>query len=150
MKHLSKKLFSFLLTLFGVSSCVLPCMYGSPYADFDISGKVKDENGKGIPQIKVAIGEVFTNSQNVIYDYNYRPIDTLTTDSEGHYSLICNSFPAENIRITALDIDGDANGGKFKKDSIDITEIEYTGDTGSWYRGELLLRDVDFTLKKEE
>ncbi|MDD2594912.1 MAG: radical SAM-associated putative lipoprotein [Bacteroidales bacterium] len=148
-----KALFLMLLSAIGMTSCNglietiggQLLMYGSPTANYRISGKVKDEAGKGINGIQVVVGWPMTYMENINY---FRPIDTLYTDSNGNYSF-SETMPQTNIRILANDVDGEGNGGKFKSDSINISNIKFTGGDGSWYKGEAILENQDITLKKE-
>ncbi len=153
-----KALFLMLLSAIGLTSCdfilnLLPipkCMYGTPSADYKISGKIKDESGNGINQVRVVVGSAQKNTSSVIYDYPFIPYDTLYTDSKGNYSFVRErEFPAATLRIIAEDVDGDENGGTFLKDSLDI-KMKYTGGDDSWYSGKAVLDNQDITLKKEK
>ncbi|MDD2292626.1 MAG: radical SAM-associated putative lipoprotein [Bacteroidales bacterium] len=147
MKIIYRKVLALLLGMLGVSSCVMKVMYGTPYADYNISGKVKQPSGAPIVGAKVVIGQV---SDTGTYNSGLSVFDTLSTDRDGRYVFNRDEWPATHLRIIAMDTDGDLNGGTFKRDSIDITDIQFEGKSGSWYSGKLTLTDVDITLKKEE
>lgn len=112
--------------LLGFSSCggedgpiVEPMLaYASPYAVFKASGEVKDQNGKPIEGIRVAITEhIYTpNRPGVIYDHNHFYYhDTLFTDSKGSFLLNTSlSQGPYDVTIVFEDVDGDQNGGNFK------------------------------------
>ncbi|MBQ6253070.1 MAG: radical SAM-associated putative lipoprotein [Bacteroidales bacterium] len=55
--------------------------YGSPHAAFKAAGSVKDQSGKPIEGIRVAITEHIYNHNHAYYH------DTLFTDSKGDFLL---------------------------------------------------------------
>ncbi len=156
-KNLNRKRTGLGALLLGIVGAVASCdiipigsaMYGCPNADYDIKGKVVDENGKGIENIKIEIGHVQTSNQNVIYDYEYIPFFTdLKTDAEGNYHYIGNDFPNNQLRIKAEDIDGEEHGGQFASDSVAL-KVEFKGGKGSvWYSGKAEATAPDIKLKK--
>lgn len=156
-KNLNRKrtgLGSLLMALAGViASCdILPigvAMYGCPNADYDIKGKVVDENGKGIENIKIEIGHVQTSTPGVIYDYEYIPFYTdLKTDADGNYHYIGNDFPNNQLRIKAEDIDGEEHGGQFAPDSVELKVEFKDGKSKAWYSGKAEAAAPDIKLKK--
>ncbi len=124
------KLIAFLLTILGIgtsatfSACDddVVCEYGTPYADFKISGTVTNAQKENIPGVKVLLN-----------DY-----DSTLTDSNGTYSFTTQTFPAETLfPIKFIDIDGDENGNLQPIDTTVVFEDpEFEGQSGSWYQGE--------------
>ena len=139
-----------LLALFGlVASSCMRIMYGSPYADWSVKGKVVDENHNPVGGLQVALGNRFQNSPSVIYDVNYEPLDTLQTATDGTYELRRSSFPIQQLEIHVQDIDGEKNGGEFEEAGLLVKKIEYTGAKG-WYEGHADIEVPDIIVKKKE
>lgn len=77
---------------------------GQPIANYQIMGKVSDEDGKPINGIRV----IADYSTDVIYR-----ADTLYTDQEGEYSKFMSIPRVDKFYMSFTDIDGQANGGEF-------------------------------------
>lgn len=96
-------------------------MYGVPYNNYKIKGKVTDKAGRPIKGI-----EVRSNA--------YLPTPEATTAADGTYDLSGKGV-GNTARVTLTDTDGPANGGDFAAKTVDIefTEAERTakGD-GDW------------------
>lgn len=157
MKKSPKKrmgLLSLVLAALGITSgCDLlgfgMCMYGSPTADFEAEGRVTDESDKPVEGIQVVISEKFGNTENVIYDYNLIPVDTLFTDGDGRYSLKSrNAGMSNQIQIDFEDTDGRDNGGEFDGASI-VMDVEYKGGDKSWYIGKADVKVPTVRLKRK-
>ena len=99
-------------------------MYGVPYNNYKIKGKVTDKAGRPIKGI-----EVRSNA--------YLPTPEATTAADGTYDLSGKGV-GNTARVTFTDTDGPANGGDFAAKTVDIefTEAERTakGD-GDWDQG---------------
>ena len=99
-------------------------MYGVPYNNYKIKGKVTDKAGRPIKGI-----EVRSNA--------YLPTPEATTAADGTYDLSGKGV-GNTARVTLTDTDGPANGGDFAAKTVDIefTEAERTakGD-GDWDQG---------------
>ena len=156
VKSIFRLLASAVLGLLGFASCdwlgIGATMYGEPHADFKAIGTVKDNTGKPIEGIQVAVKQHrhYENTPNVIYDQNdWFESDTVFTDSNGSYELTRSVFDAPNdVTVVFEDIDGDANGGEFEKAEA-TPEVKRTkkGDK-SWYGGAFETR-ADVVLKKK-
>ena len=150
--------FAMLLALLGIGGCEASeeifdarsqlAMYGTPTATFSVKGTVKDEKGKPISNLQVILGQRYYNSASVIYDVNYVPIDTLTTDANGVYQMSKTRFPVINLQVDVNDIDGEAGGGQFESSTLVIQNIQYEGGDG-WYRGKADVKVPDIKLKKK-
>lgn len=132
----------------GATGCIVPCMYGSPSADWTVKGKVVDESGKGIPGLQVVLNNHFQNTPDVIYDQNDWPIDTLQTKSDGSYELQQNGFPIQHLKVEVKDIDGEAMGGEFGEVTLIIKDIEYEDGKG-WYEGHAEINVPDIVMNKK-
>ena len=88
-------------------------MYGEPHADFKAIGTVKDNTGKPIEGIQVAVKQHrhYENTPNVIYDQNdWFESDTVFTDSSGSYELTKSVFDApHHVTVVFEDIDSTVN-----------------------------------------
>ena len=156
VKSIFRSLAATALGLLGFSSCewlgIGVCMYGEPHADFKAIGTVKDNTGKPIEGIQVAVKQHrhYENTPNVIYDQNdWFESDTVFTDSSGSYELTKSVFDApHHVTVVFEDIDRDANGGEFEKAEA-TPEVKRTkkGDK-SWYGGAFETR-ADVVLKKK-
>lgn len=144
--------FSMLLALLGVgaSSCIFltPCMYGSPSADWSVKGRVLDENGKRVPGLQVILGSRYENSENVIYDQNYFPLDTLYTGMDGSYHMEGHGFPLNQLQVDIHDVDGPSEGGEFTDVTLIIKDFEFEGGKG-WYSGHAEINIPDIIVKKK-
>ena len=117
IKNTWKHLLTIILGLLGFASCEPMLMYGTPHADFKALGTVKDEAGKPVEGIRVAVRQHrhYENTPNVIYDHNDIYVDdTLFTDASGAWLLQRSVFDGpDDVTIVFEDIDGDAHGGEF-------------------------------------
>lgn len=115
------------------------CMYGIPYNNYKIKGKVTDKAGQPIKGI-----EVRSNA--------YLPTPEATTAADGTYDLSGKGV-GNTARVTLTDTDGPANGGDFAAKTVDIefTEAERTakGD-GDWDQGAFAKSGVDIALEEKE
>ena len=132
----------------GTSGCIMPLMYGSPSADWSVKGKVVDEDRKPISGLQVVLGNYFENTNEVIYDQNYWPLDTLQTAGDGTYHLESNGFPIQQLEIHVQDIDGELRGGEYEDAHIIVNKIEYK-DGKNWYAGHADISVPDIILKKK-
>lgn len=148
---ISNKILAGLLTLLGLSttSCGSECEYGSPYATYDIKGKVVNEKGTAIPDMQVIIPA--PDADNEEDQFMYR--DTLLTNSTGEFNkrLEVGSFGEDiTFKIATQDIDGEANGGLFEDT---VTEVAFKkedlkGGDGNWYAGNAK-KDITITMKRD-
>ncbi len=109
-------------------------LYAPLSIDYEIKGKVTEgsDTGKPIPGIRV----IWQG------DANEELADTVYTDKQGEFNFP-NIYTFKS-RIIAEDIDGDANGGSFLRDTVDL-ELginEPADKNGTWY-------EVNFYLKKD-
>ena len=132
----------------GTSACEIPAMYGTPHADWSVKGKVVDEEYKPVAGLQVALGNRFENTPDVIYDENYRPLDTLYTASDGTYSVKRTDFPIDRLEIRVQDVDGPAGGGEFQDAGLIIRDIEYKDGKG-WYAGHAEIEVPDIIVRKK-
>ena len=125
-----KTITAWLAGLAGLSSCESieiiqsgMCMYGTPYADYDVDMVITDENGKPIEGISVCESW-----------YGSKELTKSGADGKARLHLEHSSFCSMSLK----DVDGEANGGEFEDMTISEQDLslEQTkkGDK-SWYKG---------------
>ena len=128
---------SVLLSVLGFSSCSeddYPCEYGSPNADYVIGGIVTDEEGNEINGILVS-AESYEDVSDGRYWHNHA---SKKTNYIGEYSLSFSGYLSSHTKLVVQDVDGEANGGEFANDTIDIdyeSAIQTKKGDGKWYGG---------------
>lgn len=143
----SNKMLAGLLTLLGFSvvSCNTTEEYGCPYADYKIKGKVVDEEGSPIPGIQVITPDPWN-------EYGYLQADTVISNNSGEFTTQppTSSFGDDiTFKVTAKDIDGEANGGLFEEKETEVTfqKEDLKGASGNWFYGSAE-KNVTIILKK--
>ncbi len=142
---------SVLLSVLGFSSCSKEEMmeeYGSPHADFIMQGTVTDEQGNEINGILVS-AERYQDFNDGRYWFN---LFSKKTDYFGEYYLYFeNLLGSKYTKLIVQDVDGEANGGEFASDTLDIdyesAEQIKKGD-GNWYEGTFRITQ-NIQLKKK-
>ena len=112
-------------------------MYGCIVAYYTINGTVTDEAGALVQGIKTSVKMLFR--QDIV------GMDSVQTDESGKYLLGFNEMmDNEYTKLIVEDVDGEANGGEFLSDTLDIdfTKAVKTND----YRYEI---SQDVKLKKK-
>ncbi len=145
------KIISGLLALLGFGITAIGCggkmyappppdEYGSPHADFEIKGRVMDEAGEPVEDIKVVI-------QDDEWGDPEHPLAVGITDADGRYDIDGGWFGDDNLTVAVEDIDGDDNGGEFaaQEKKIKIDKGDYVGGKG-WFRGKVT-KTADFELE---
>lgn len=130
------KIIGFFMVLLGFSASCAP-EYGSPYAQFNINGKVTSSE----------TGEPIKNIQVKYYDFN-----SDTTDENGNYSFSFITDVGGNTMVFYIDfndIDSTINGN-YENKSITVSTSNngyINGD--SWYEGEKDIK-IDTKLDNKE
>jgi putative lipoprotein (rSAM/lipoprotein system) len=122
------------------------CEYGAPHADYIFKGVVTDEAGTPIEGIKTSIKQVYETGTNVYVN----GIDSVKTDAEGHYEMQYDGMKNPNTKLIVEDIDGEANGGEFQNDTLDVdfNKAVQTKKGNGWYEGAFeIFKDIK--LKKK-
>lgn len=142
MKHvktLFRKLCMMLLPIFGVSaaSCIFAPAYGTPHADFRISGKVIDFGTKQpIENIQITSEEDWESLRPV---YSQK-------DGTFEISYRATSFGSPTT-LHFEDIDGSENG-EYEKTERQIT-AKRTKKGDGWYNGAFEATDVVIQLERK-
>lgn len=131
---------------FSVTSCGATDEYGSPYAEYELKGKVTDMNGDPIQGIEINYGGIYNNvlSPSYINEIYKSP----QTQKDGSYDIKFEDSPMGIVRIIAKDIDGPENGS-FETDSIDVKIEEFEGGK-SWFHGKAKVNIPDIKLKEKK
>ena len=133
----------FFLSIIGISftGCAskygcppIECAYGTPSADFHISGRVENNLGKSIEGIKISV---------------YNPQNSLdTTNADGSFKIdLYGHWPEEEITLFASDIDSTQNG-HYKTDTIYLSP-KYEDDPNSNWNRIANIDNVVITLEEE-
>ena len=133
-----------ILSLLGFSSCngIIRVEYGSPNADYKVSGRVTDEQGTPVPNVKVQLG---------IGGQHYASFDSTRTGQDGCYSVSANYLPNDALDLVISDTDGEANGS-FENDTIHVafeSKDYYKRGKGDWYEG-AAKKEVNVKLKAKK
>ncbi len=131
----SLSILGFTIPMFG---CDAPEMYGTPWADYEVKGKVLDADGDPIKGIKVSLIEDQYNSQST------------QSLENGTFKVSLGTIPFDKLKLTAQDIDGVENGGQFEEKTVelDFSKIKYTGESDGWYHGKKSL-EQDIVLEEK-
>ena len=110
-----------------------------PVANYQVTGKVTDVEGGPISGIRV-IADYST-------DVPYRA-DTLYTDKEGRFSKFMSIPRVDKFVMSFTDIDGNANGGYFESDSIEVKPVRT--EMASGHFGGSFIVSAEVELKKSK
>jgi len=154
-----------LLSFLGFSSCDLttpddretPVEYGTPHAEFVVSGKVTDTGGNALKGIRVVVPGVDHHQKASSGYFPDNPVitselnDTLYTKDNGSFEYSYIGFPTNdsiNIKMKFEDVSENA---RFETDSTKITffSSELEGSKGGWFEG-TAKKVVQFMLKKKD
>lgn len=131
-----------LLALLGFQACDFPKKYGvpapeygTPYAEFEVQGKVTDTAQEPLKDILVAIE---------ISDGYSGLRDTLYTDESGKYHWKGGAFPLDSAKVVVND-----TTGKYTSDSTKVALSYDRTKAGHWYEG-VGTAEADFELKEKE
>jgi putative lipoprotein (rSAM/lipoprotein system) len=136
-------LLSALLTMLGFESCSQygPDEYGTPTVDYQVKGFVTDLHGTPIQGIKVRASNYYNGSEG----------QSVLTDENGRFEL--DEFHSElRSELYVEDIDGEANGGEFLSDTIDVRDLprkEVGKGDGNWYEGKFEVNAIIRLERKE-
>ena len=140
---------SALLVLLGFEACSEEGgreEYGTPTVDFHVVGQVTNAEGEPIEGIRVTTRGYFNFHDGTTEQTTY-------TDKDGHFATKeMRSISIDPMmRVVFEDVDGEANGGVFAKDSVmadAMTRTQVGKGDGHWYDGKYELR-VNKKLRKE-
>lgn len=141
-----------LVGMLGVTSCghtiLLPgggddlvvVKYGCPTAEFNISGRVTNQQGEPLKEIEMRLTPCFAS------EVDGTDFITSQTDAKGNYVINTTAFPVDSVRLIALDVDGDINGS-YQSDTVYLKTTFENGD-GEWFNGSFK-GTANFTLQEK-
>ena len=125
-----------------------PVEYGAPHADYIVKGLVTDEAESPVQGIKTFLKQVDkTEAGTIIFG-----MDSIQTNETGGYQLEYTGLPQPGIKLIVEDIDGEANGGEFISDTLDVDfnkAVQTKEGDGRWYGGVYEITQ-DVKLKKKQ
>lgn len=120
--------------------------YGTPYATFEIKGKVQNKEGKEIPDIQIQIAAGRTNNSGGRYD---TIPDLVKTDFKGEFNTNFSHAPVNNLKIIVTDTDKEANGSYLNKtEEINLESDDFV-DGDKWYKG-TAKKEITITLEEKK
>ena len=140
----TSKLIARLLAMLGFGAAAVGCegllMYGSPYSEFDLNGRVTDEAGSPVRDIKIVLKPDADSEHEM---------GVAISDANGVFRIYLehDGGRRSGVAVIAEDIDGDKNGGEFAPQTleIEIEPSEYKGGDGDWDDGRVT-KTAEFTL----
>lgn len=157
MRKLGLKFWSKVLALLGIGGAmeacdIFPigaCMYGTPHADYKVSGSVTDENGNPIPGISVRQYQSPgpDESGKIIYD-GWEGPELTRTEADGTFVIDTEltSFGGDEEFIFR-DVDGPENGGEFEDQSQKVEVSRTQKGDKAWYGGKFEAHGIKVVLK---
>jgi putative lipoprotein (rSAM/lipoprotein system) len=127
------RIIAFFLTLLGFTySCkdsYMADMYGSPYAEYIVNGKVVSErDNSSIKGIQIRISSS--------HGKNTSNTEALSSDTNGNYSVMYTEYGIDQINLSFEDVDGPENGSFQSVDTLmTFSKSDLSGKVGSWFMG---------------
>ena len=117
-----KQLLYLLLAMlgFGFSTSCVRCEYGTPNVSFRATARVVDEEGDPIEGIRVAILHESWDGEYHKEDFEWR---TGYTDYEGNIDATASPHTVPK-QLIVEDVDGEANGGEFESQIVDVVGFQ--------------------------
>lgn len=131
------------LVLLGFTACNNasggdePCMYGQPHADYEIKGKVQNQDEQPVTDAQIIVKELDTQNR----PWRMHP-DTVYVGKAGDYVYQNGGTNYGRFRVVCED-----PSGVYESDSTDV-EMHPTGGDNNWYIGHDS-QEVNFNLKKK-
>ena len=122
------------LVKYGVPEPDIPVAYGSPYAEFEVTGKVMDQDSTPVQNIRITVhapngGQIMPEAYS---------------EEDGRYDAFYEAaFAVDKVDIIAHD-----TAGIYDSDTVRNVAVEYTGGGSGWYEGHTSV-EQDFVLKKK-
>lgn len=121
--------------------------YGTPHAEYILKGTVTDEAGTPVPGIKTSLREVHQTDKGT----QFFGMDSIQTNDSGNYLLKYIGMPSKWTKLVVEDTDGEANGGEFLSDTLDIDydkAVKVGDGDHHWYTGKFEVT-TDIKLRKK-
>jgi len=154
----TNRILASILLLIGFSACKKYGMveYGTPHADFVVSGKVTDSRGIGLEGIRVTIPYVDHHQRATSGFYPDKPVitqpvnDTLFSKENGTFEYKYQGFPTNDSINVKLKFEDISSNTAFETDSAKVTffSSELKGGDNRWYSGKVT-KEVTVQLKEK-
>ena len=112
-------------------------MYGTPFVEFSVKGRVVDADSNPIPNIEVTwAGNMYgkaVTAEDGSFEYTNEDIGTDMTD----------------VVLTFTDVDGEDNGGDFETEDVQVPLTQTDPGDGEWDFGEYSANDVVVVLDRK-
>lgn len=112
---------------------VMEVEYGTPWAKYEVQGKVTDPEQAPLKGVQVVLEDIKHQGLS----------DTLYTDENGEYKFQSDYFPIDSVSVTANDTAG-VYASESKKEALSYDRK----DADTWYRG-VGSAEVNFELKEK-
>ncbi|MDR2774313.1 MAG: radical SAM-associated putative lipoprotein [Tannerella sp.] len=131
--------------------------YGTPHADFVVSGKVTDTKGQGLSGIRVVVPKVDHHQRATSSFIPDRPVitneirDTLYTQGNGDFIYHYDGFPTNDSINVHMKFEDPAENARFKTDSVKVAffSSDLKGGDGKWFDGKAE-KKIDVKLRNAE
>ena len=153
-----------ILSFLGFSSCESideygtpqPAEYGTPHAEFAISGKVTDTEGNALKGIRVVVPGVDHHQKATSGFIPGEPVisvevnDTIYTKENGSFEYSHFGFPSNDSINVKMKFEDVSENARYETDSTKVTffSSELEGEKG-WYEGKAE-KKIDIKLKRRE
>ena len=110
--------------------------YGLPIVEFSVKGRVVDADENPIPNIEVTWGNMYGKA-------------VTAEDGTFHYKNNDMGFEMTDVVLTFTDVDGEANGGDFETEDVQVPLVQTTPGDGNWDCGDYSAEDVVVVLDRK-
>ncbi len=144
------KRYRLILNILGVAAvgATVTACYGSPYGEYEVKGRVVDQDLNPIKGIAVT-QDTYLADMNIDSLRNdpdaLRHLSYNTTSDDGTFYMN-DPFWFNGNKIYAIDIDGANNGGDFATTEVEF-EFVQTEPADNWYDGKFVARNVTIVMK---
>ena len=134
-----------LLSFLGFSSCEPTEEYGSPYAEYVVSGKVTDAEGKGLQGITVKVPNVVRAISYPAVTDTIRTVEVVTTNKSGDFKYTYRDGSLSDTLKVKVKVDNNS----YEPDStmVVFTKSELSGGK-NWSHGKAE-KKIDIKLKRK-
>lgn len=161
MKKLNRKLIhgtnwalAGLLSVLGFSGCGWGTQveeYGTPHADFKVTGRVTDEQGQPLSGVRVVTPSMTMKWHDSFSEYRQtNPLrDTVYTSEDGTFVSRPGGVPTDSVYVH-MKFEDPSERPAYEPDSVTVgfARGDLKGGDGHWYRG-AAEKKVNITLKRK-
>ncbi len=142
-----------ILNIIGVAAfgATVTACYGSPYGEYEVKGKVVDQDLNPIKGIAITPDEYIAqmNIDSLRNDpHTIRYISNYTSSEDGTF-YINDSYWPRHDKLYAIDIDGPDNGGDYATTEVTF-EFVQTEVSDDWFEGRFTARNITIVMKPRD